>query len=280
MLNDGDGVVVEAEGDAASLDAFAASLRTDAPPLARVEAVTAEPLARPRRGAASRSRRAGRRRGAAAIPPDVATCDDCLRELFDPADRRYRYPFLNCTQCGPRFTIVRERAVRPRARRRWPASRCAPTAGASTRTRPTGASTPSRSRCPGVRAAALDAARGGGRAASRRGDPRRQGPRRLPPRLRRGATRTRSRGCARASSREEKPFARDDAPRPRRSARSRAEERALLALAGAADRAPARRAGARGRRVGRAGLAVARRDAPVHAAPPPARAPTSAARSC
>jgi hydrogenase maturation protein HypF len=106
VLNDGDGVTVEAEGDPASLDAFAARLRTDAPPLARVEAVTAEsvPILAEGRFSIAPSLPS---RGAAAIPPDVATCGDCLRELFDPADRRYRYPFLNCTQCGPRFTIVR-----------------------------------------------------------------------------------------------------------------------------------------------------------------------------
>ena len=106
VLNDGDGVTVEAEGDGASLDAFAASLRADAPPLARVETVTAEPVPvrDDRRFSIEPSLPS---RGAAAIPPDVATCDDCLRELFDPEDRRYRYPFLNCTQCGPRFTIVR-----------------------------------------------------------------------------------------------------------------------------------------------------------------------------
>ncbi|HEV7639839.1 MAG TPA: carbamoyltransferase HypF, partial [Gaiellaceae bacterium] len=77
-----------------------------APALARVDSVRAELLA-PLGGSAftiEASVAAGR---SALIPPDVATCDDCLRELFDPADRRYRHPFVNCTQCGPRFTIVR-----------------------------------------------------------------------------------------------------------------------------------------------------------------------------
>jgi hydrogenase maturation protein HypF len=106
VLNDGDGVVIEAEGDPAALDSFAASLIGDAPALAHVETVAAESVQA--RGderfeiAVSRPSR-----GAAVVPPDVATCDDCLRELFDPADRRFRYPFVNCTQCGPRFTIVR-----------------------------------------------------------------------------------------------------------------------------------------------------------------------------
>lgn len=107
VLNDGQGVVIEAEGDEASLAAFARSLRDEAPPLARVAAVSSEPMRAlgDERFAIATSTQTGL--VSAAIPPDVATCDDCLRELFDPADRRYRYPFLNCTQCGPRFTIVR-----------------------------------------------------------------------------------------------------------------------------------------------------------------------------
>jgi hydrogenase maturation protein HypF len=105
VLNDDRGVLIEAEGDAAALDEFAASLRADAPELARVRGVAVEELA-PSGDAAFEivtSRGSG---GTALIPPDVATCADCLHELFDPADRRFRYPFLNCTHCGPRLTIV------------------------------------------------------------------------------------------------------------------------------------------------------------------------------
>jgi hydrogenase maturation protein HypF len=105
VLNDGKGVVIEAEGDAASLDDFAAALREHAPPLARVDSVVAETVS-PLDEAGFRIESSIGVGRTASIPPDVATCDDCLRELFDPADRRYRYPFVNCTQCGPRFTIV------------------------------------------------------------------------------------------------------------------------------------------------------------------------------
>lgn len=105
VLNDGEGVVIEAEGAAAALDALVRGLREEAPPLARVETVTAAPLAI--RGEQEfRIEASGGGGRTALIPADAATCDDCLRELFDPADRRYRYPFVNCTQCGPRFTIV------------------------------------------------------------------------------------------------------------------------------------------------------------------------------
>ena len=106
VLNDGSGVVVEAEGAPAELDAFAAAIAAEAPPLARVDSVLAEAMAS-NGDAAFRIEASAASGRTALIPADVATCDDCLRELFDPADRRYRYPFINCTQCGPRFTIVR-----------------------------------------------------------------------------------------------------------------------------------------------------------------------------
>jgi hydrogenase maturation protein HypF len=107
VLNDERGVLLEVEGDSASVERFLRRLPGEAPPLAAVERVTAERLAPT--GDLGFAIVASERRGAADAPvaPDGATCDDCLRELFDPADRRHRYPFINCTNCGPRFTIVR-----------------------------------------------------------------------------------------------------------------------------------------------------------------------------
>ncbi len=105
-LNDGRGVLVEVEGEVPALDSFAAALTRDVPSLAQVEAVGVETLApRGERGFRIEASVAGET--AAAIPADTATCADCLGELWDPADRRHRYPFINCTCCGPRFTIVR-----------------------------------------------------------------------------------------------------------------------------------------------------------------------------
>jgi hydrogenase maturation protein HypF len=104
--NDVDGVFAEVEGPAAGVREFLGLLETSAPPLARVDRVTAVAIAP--NGAAgfsiAPSDPAGRRQ--ALVAPDSATCADCLAELADPADRRFGYPFINCTNCGPRFTIV------------------------------------------------------------------------------------------------------------------------------------------------------------------------------
>jgi hydrogenase maturation protein HypF len=107
VLNDERGVLIEAEGDAAVVARFVERLPTEAPPLARVERVAAEELAPSGVAGFSIAASAAGGRADAPVAADSATCDDCLRELFDPADRRYRYPFVNCTNCGPRFTIVR-----------------------------------------------------------------------------------------------------------------------------------------------------------------------------
>jgi hydrogenase maturation protein HypF len=107
VLNDARGVLLEVEGGPQGVDAFLARLALDAPPLAVVERV--ETLALAPLGERSFAIRESPRGEAADAPvtPDTATCADCLRELFDPHDRRHRYPFINCTNCGPRFTIVR-----------------------------------------------------------------------------------------------------------------------------------------------------------------------------
>jgi hydrogenase maturation protein HypF len=108
VRNDSAGVTIEVEGSAAALDAFEAALHRHPPPLARIDGIVAETL--PPLGeqefVIAHSAAGGMR--STLIAPDSATCDDCLRELFDPADRRFHYPFINCTNCGPRFTIVQD----------------------------------------------------------------------------------------------------------------------------------------------------------------------------
>jgi len=105
--NDTDGVTIQVEGKPEQVGAFLLRLRTETPPLARIDAVSVrslEPM-----GESHFRIVASEVHGAVAtgIPADAATCEDCLREVLDPRDRRYRYPFLNCTNCGPRFTITR-----------------------------------------------------------------------------------------------------------------------------------------------------------------------------
>jgi hydrogenase maturation protein HypF len=108
VLNDSRGVVVEVEAPGETVERFLARLPAEAPPLATVERVTAEELEEVGELGFSiwESPAGGEPR--AAVTPDSATCPDCLAELFDPGDRRFRYPFTNCTNCGPRFTIVRD----------------------------------------------------------------------------------------------------------------------------------------------------------------------------
>ena len=106
--NDLSGVFAEVEGPEAAVRQFLLSLEQDAPPLARIERVSTQALLpdgspgfsiAPSDSAGARS---------TLVSADTTACDDCLRELADPADRRFGYPFINCTNCGPRFTIVRD----------------------------------------------------------------------------------------------------------------------------------------------------------------------------
>jgi hydrogenase maturation protein HypF len=111
-------VEIFAQGDPQALDAFAAALRREAPPLARIEKLveqrtTPDPTAVTAAAAGEAQARFMIQPSARGLepqvhlPPDLFACDDCLRELGDPHDRRrYRYPFVNCTQCGPRYTLI------------------------------------------------------------------------------------------------------------------------------------------------------------------------------
>ncbi len=108
ITNTTTGVTIEIEGPGEAVDSFLARLPKEAPPLARITGLEVRDLAVDhQQGFRILVSRLGDEHRAL-ISPDVAVCADCLRELFDPADRRYRYPFINCTNCGPRYTIVRD----------------------------------------------------------------------------------------------------------------------------------------------------------------------------
>lgn len=116
VKNQSGGVTIEAEGDTLTLERFACSLQNEAPSLARIDSLTIENLrienvdvegAHPENKSAFHVLPSDRSAGTStSLVPDIATCNECLRELDDPDDRRFGYPFINCTNCGPRYTIV------------------------------------------------------------------------------------------------------------------------------------------------------------------------------
>jgi hydrogenase maturation protein HypF len=108
VLNDSEGVTIEVEGASESLDGFQQDLHKKTPPLARIDTLTAESIAPCYDSAFTIAQSKAGTERQALISPDTATCDDCLHELFDPGDRRFHYPFINCTNCGPRFTIIQD----------------------------------------------------------------------------------------------------------------------------------------------------------------------------
>lgn len=108
VRNTSEGVEVEVEGNAEALNEFLCRLSSEPPPMAQIERVEASPqgvkdyagfVIKPSNPSVE---------GYQLISPDIATCPDCLAEIFDPSDRRYRYPFTNCTNCGPRFTVLED----------------------------------------------------------------------------------------------------------------------------------------------------------------------------
>lgn len=113
VLNSADGVHIHAQGEESNLDAFCLALANDAPAAAKVEQVEMQdtPLEdfdsfEIKISKDEKTSQAGELAGQTLISPDLATCQDCVDELFDKQNHRYRYPFINCTNCGPRFTII------------------------------------------------------------------------------------------------------------------------------------------------------------------------------
>jgi hydrogenase maturation protein HypF len=108
VRNQSDGVEIEVAGPAASVKDFISSISSETPPLARIVKVEITDLPYARIEGFKIITSLALQSRATLISPDVCTCSDCLRELLDPGDRRFRYPFINCTNCGPRYTIIKD----------------------------------------------------------------------------------------------------------------------------------------------------------------------------
>ncbi|UCF27961.1 MAG: carbamoyltransferase HypF [Chloroflexota bacterium] len=108
VRNTSAGVDIEVEGPQPDLEAFLDALRTEAPPLSRIDSFQVDWVSTNGFTAFEIVHSEGKSGDFIPISPDVSICADCLHELFDPDDRRYRYPFINCTNCGPRFTIIKD----------------------------------------------------------------------------------------------------------------------------------------------------------------------------
>lgn len=108
VLNDAAGVTVELEGSREKLQLFLERLENNPPPLAQIESITVQELPPAGYENFAIKESSGQEVSATLVSPDIATCPDCLREMQDARDYRYRYPFINCTNCGPRFTIIED----------------------------------------------------------------------------------------------------------------------------------------------------------------------------
>src|SRR5512145_2577649 len=108
VKNTSAGVDIEVDGDRGSLDLFLQQLRDEAPPLSRIDEFSASFQSANGFRSLEILHSEAVEGAFQPISPDVSICPDCLRELFAPLDRRYRYPFINCTNCGPRFTIIKD----------------------------------------------------------------------------------------------------------------------------------------------------------------------------
>ena len=107
VLNAVEGVRIHAEGEPAALEAFAAEIKTHAPQAAKISAVRVETTAPGQFPEFVIRESAGGAKPSVRISPDLPTCQDCLGELSDPQNLRYRYPYINCTNCGPRYSVIR-----------------------------------------------------------------------------------------------------------------------------------------------------------------------------